>query len=405
MIFRYFKRHDSRLWILATGWFTSSVGFALAIPFISIYFHSELGMSLTQIGLFFGVAAVVRSISHSLGGELSDRWGRFRLMTWAQYLRSVTFLGIAYSIYAGWGFFEIAVMILVNFVFGSVFQPAANAAVADLVPPDKRSEGYAIVRIAGNLGWAAGPAIGGYIAASSYSALFILSAIMTLISGTIISLFLRRVEFANNSENQGSWRDMLIVKGNENILRHAAIVFLLYLVIAQMIAPFSLYSVDFRGISKSQLGFLFTLNGLLVTFFQLPITNLMRRVRLSQQLVIGAAIYAAGFLLIGFSQSFALFIVAFVVITTAENFVSPPALTISANLAPEGKIGRYMGIYGFAVTAGWSLGPLLGGILLDWAKPHFIYMWAVIACLSLLAGLGFGLAAKRIPPELNLRRD
>jgi MFS family permease len=64
-----------------------------------------------------------------------------------------------------------------------------------------------------------------------------------------------------------------------------------------------------------------------------------------------------------------------------------------------------MGIYGFAVTAGWSLGPLLGGLLLDWAKPEFIYMWAVISGLALTVAVGFAFMARRVPPELNLRRD
>ena len=290
-------------------------------------------------------------------------------------------------------------------MFGSLFQPAANATVADLVVPEKRAEGYAIVRIAGNLGWAAGPAIGGYIAASSYPALFILSAVMTLVSGLVLSLFLKQIKASSNSDDHGQWRDMLIVRGNENILRHAGLVFILYLIIAQMIAPFSLYSVDFRGISKSELGFLFTLNGLLVTFLQLPTTNILRRFRLTSQLAAGAIIYSLGFIVIGLSSGFPLFIVAFFIITTAENFVSPPALTISANLAPEGRIGRYMGIYGFAVTAGWSLGPLLGGILLDWAKPDFLYMWGIISAMAIAVAIGFQLLGRKIPSSLNLWRN
>ncbi len=158
------KRIDSRLWILIIGWFTSSVGFSLSIPFISIYFHSELKLSLAEIGIFFGVAGIVRSISHSFGGELSDRIGRYHIMVAAQLLRSITFLFVAYAIYAHWSFWGIGSIIIINFIFGSFFQPAANAAVADLVDVNHRTEGYAIVRSAENLGWATGPAIGGFIA-------------------------------------------------------------------------------------------------------------------------------------------------------------------------------------------------------------------------------------------------
>ena len=403
-MFGYFKKHDHRLWILSIGWFSSSVGFALSIPFISIYFHSDLGISLSQIGIFFGVAAVVRSISHSFGGELSDKIGRYWIMVLAQFLRALTFVAVAYSIHAHWGFYGIGGVMMVNFIFGSFFQPAANATVADLVEARNRTEGYAIVRVAGNLGWAVGPALGGYLAADSYAGLFIASAIMTIISGGIIMAFLKGIARSAVSEGSRSLKESFSFKGNEIIYRHAALVFVLYLVIAQMIAPFSLYAVDFKGISKEQLGSIFAFNGLMVTFLQIPITRMLRKVKLTDQLAIGSVIYAFGFLMVGLTSTYAMFVIAFVIITTGENFVSPPALSISANLAPEGRVGRYMGIYGFAVTSGWSLGPLIGGLLLDWSKPDFIYMWAIVAALVLVSAIGFRRLGRHIPAEMNLHR-
>lgn len=400
----YLKKHDHRLWILSIGLFASSVGFALAIPFISLYFHSELGVSLSQIGIFFGVAAIVRAVTQSFGGELSDRIGRYWIMVIAQFLRAGAFLLIAYAIYNHWGFYRIGSVILINFIFGSFFQPTANATVADLVAPQLRTEGYSIIRVADNLGWAAGPALGGFMAADSYAGLFIISAVMMLVSGAIIGIFLKGIKGESASDKSSSWKDLFIIKGNENIFRHAVLVFVLYLAIAQMIAPFSLYAVDFKGISKAQLGFLFTLNGLIVTFLQMPVTRLLRNVRLSQQLAIGAFIYTIGYLLIGLTSTYIFFVVAFIIITMGENFVSPPALSVAANLAPPGRIGRYMGIYGFALTAGWSLGPTTGGILLDLAKPNFIYMWSVIAALALIAAIGFRRLSAYLPADLNLYR-
>ncbi|SYZ73468.1 putative Major facilitator family transporter [Candidatus Zixiibacteriota bacterium] len=403
-MFDSLKKFDKHLWILMIGWFTSSVGFSISIPFISIYFHSELKMSLSQIGVFFGVAAIVRAVSQSVGGELSDRIGRFRIMIAAQVLRSITFIFVAYSIYAHMSFWSIGGLIIINFIFGSFFQPAANAAVADLVPMERRTEGYAVVRSAENLGWASGPAIGGFVASASYSTLFILSSILVFVSAVIITLSLRGIPSLGQSREKSDWRYLFVIRGNEKIFLHAGLVLLLYLSISQMIAPFSLYSVDFIGITKAQLGFLFTLNGLMVTFLQLPTTRLLHRVRLTNQLALGSIIYACGFFLIGLTHVYAFYVTAFVLITMAENCVSPPALSIAANLAPEGRIGRYMGIYGFAVTGGWSLGPLLGGLLLDWAKPNFMYMWGIISLMVLLAAVGFRRMAGIIPAELNLYR-
>ncbi|MEW5925002.1 MAG: MFS transporter, partial [Candidatus Zixiibacteriota bacterium] len=379
----YFKKYDHRLWVLCGGWVASSMGFSLSIPFVSLYFHSELGMSLTSIGIFLGVTAIIRATAQGLGGELSDRIGRYPLMVHSQVIRSIIFFMMSYSIYEGWGFWAIGGLLVLNSIFGALFQPAANATVADLVDVDNRIEGYAIVRVAGNFGWAVGPAMGGFLASHSFSLLFIISGIMTLISTGIIVLFLRGIKMEAAANDKSRFSDIFKLKGNELIVKHAALIFILYLVVAQLITPFSLYSVDFVGISKVQLGYLFTLNGLMVTIFQIPTTYFLKKTRLTIQLGLGAIIYAAGYTMVGATATFIAFVVALAIVTMGEIFISPPALAITANLAPQGRTGRYMGIYGFAVTAGWSLGPLLGSILLDIFKPRFIFSWSIIGCLAL----------------------
>ncbi len=401
----YFKKFDHRLWILSLGWFSSAVGFSLSLPFISIYFHSELGVSLTGIGLFFGISAVIRTFFQTMGGELSDRLGRYYIMVIAQSVRAVLFLVIAYVMSMGAGFLTIAGLLIVNSIFGASFQPAANATVADVVDSKHRTEGYAVVRAAANLGWAAGPALGGYMAGMSYSVLFVLSGIMALVSSSIIAIFLRDIRHKQPRRDSFRIKDVFAIRKDRNMLRHVLLVFMVYLVVSQLIAPLSLYAVELRGLTEGQLGFLYTINGLLVAGFQIPVTRLLRSLRYSSQLALGAAIYGIGYFCVGMSSTFPLFLLAIIIITTGENCISPPALSITANLAPTGYIGRYMGVYGFAVSGGWSLGPLLGGTLLDWAKPDYMYAWGIIVGVALIASLGFLRQTGRIPKEFNLYRQ
>lgn len=397
----FFSKFDRRLWVLALGWVASAIGFSLAIPFMAIYFYSELGLSLSSIGLFFGVTAVIRASSQAIAGELSDKLGRYRIMVMAQMVRTVLFFILAYAIYGNWGFFPVAALLIANSIFGAFFQPAANATVADLVDIDNRPEGYAIVRIAGNLGWAIGPAVGGFLATNSYALLFIFSGCMTLVSSSIIAIFMRGIKQVSANDEPFKLKDIFSYRGNETIFHHVAFVLVLYLVIAQIMAPFSLYSVELMGITKAQLGILFTLNGLLVAFLQLPTTKILRPLRLTTQLLLGAFVYAAGYLVVGFSSTFMLFIVCIIIITIGENCVSPPALSLAANLAPSGRIGRYMGIYGFAVTFGWSLGPLMGGLLLDWTAPDYIYTWIIIAVMAIISAFGFAALSRRLPVHVD----
>jgi len=397
------RRFDRRLWILGIGWIASATGFSISIPFIALYFHSELGMSLSEIGLFFGVSAIIRASSQAMAGELSDRLGRYPLMVFAQLVRSIIFLVMAYYVHKGHGFIVVGSLLILNTMFGALFQPAAQAMVADLVEAKDRTNGYAIVRVAGNFGWAIGPFIGGLVAAKSYSFLFIISGCMTFVSSMIIARFLKGVRQQERDVQPFSFRSLLNYRENRLIFQFAAYLLLLYIVIAQLIMPLSLYTVDIVGISKPQLGLLFAINGLMVTIFQLPTTHLMRKFKLTSQLILGAIVFGCGYFLVGVVATFVFFIGAMIIITIAENITSPPALALTANLAPAGKTGRYMGFYGFAVTFGWSLGPLVGSSLLEWVDPNYLYMWGIIAVLSFISAIGFRQLAHQLPDNMNFR--
>ncbi|MFH2037558.1 MAG: MFS transporter [Candidatus Zixiibacteriota bacterium] len=402
---KFLASFDKRLWALAFGWVASSIGFAAAFPYLALYFHSDLGISMTHIGLFFGVAAIIRATFQALGGEIADRYGRYYPMVISQLIRTVTFVIVSLAIFYEWGFFAIGGLIIVNSIFGAMFQPAANATVADIVSKEMRTDGYAIIRIAGNIGWSIGPAVGGFFAENSYAILFLIAAGMTLLSSTIIGFTLRGLRHSNSGNEHFRPRDIFAVKKDRLLLKYIVIVYILYLVVSQFMMPLSLYTVEYNNLSTSQLGLLYGLNGLIVILFQIPTARLARNLRLTFQLSLGAAIYALGYLWCGFATAFWGFIIVIAIITIGENFVSPSALAITANIAPEGRTGRYMGVYGLAVTLGWSMGPMLGGMLMDLAKPNFAYSWGFVSLLAIIAAIGFNRLGKIVPADANYSQN
>jgi MFS family permease len=388
------------LWILSLGWFVGALGFAASVPFISIYFHEVLNMSMTQIGLFFGVMAIIRSISQAVGGELSDRIGRTPLLVHTQIVRAVTFVTLALAITYGKGFWWIATILGANTVAGAAFMPAVNAMVSDIVPREKRLDGYAVSRAAGNLGWAVGPMIGGFLAAHSYAILFHISAVLTLGSGMIFWLFLK-IPRASTTSDRFRFSDLKELTRASSLAWHMVLILCLYLVVAQLVAPFSVYTVDMVGISKAQFGWLFFLNGFMVTVFQIPVTRLLSSLRFTRQLSLGALFYFVGYGSLGIFPSYFFFFVVIFVVTTGELIMSPPSLTLTSRMAPEGRMGRYMGVHGFFTTVGWSLGPLYGGLFLDHFKHQPETAWILIASLALVAAAGYGIFGRRIPSEYD----
>jgi MFS family permease len=397
-----FGAFDNRIYILAVGRLVTAAGFAMVIPFMSIYFYQELGMSMSAIGLFFGFSAVLRSAPQPFAGWLSDRLGRVAIMGWSQILRSVTFTGVSYAVISGAGFWTIAALISFNYIFGAVLHPAANAMVADLVKREQRIKGFAMMRVAVNLGWAIGPALGGFIAHRSYGALFFLAAILALLSGLFFLIFLKEVPRMKKTETH-AFRptDIFAFRKDRKLFEHCLISFVLFLAVAQLIAALSVYSVDAIGISRAQLGALYAVNGGMVVFLQYFISHIFRKFKLTSQLAIGSVIYAAGYFLVGLASGFAFLVFCMVIITIAEMIVSPPSVTIVANLSSPEEYGRYMGLFGFFQTTGWSLGPTVGGGLLDFFAETPILMWFSISILGVIAFVLFINFGRRLPGYIN----
>ena len=400
-----FGSFDRRVYILSLGWLVADAGFAMVIPFISIYFNQEMGMSMSAIGLFFGFSAILRAAPQPFAGWLSDRIGRVPIMGWSLIVRAVTFAGVGYAIMSKAGFFTIAAVISFNYIAGSVLAPAVNAMVADLVVKERRIAAFSFLRIAGNLGWAIGPALGGFVAHTSYANLFFLAAGITLLAGIYLLVSLRDTTAVEREElHTFKLRDIFDLRRDTALYKYCLISFVLFLAVAQLVAALSVYSVNTVGISQTQLGVLYTINGLMVVFLQFPIMAALRRLPLTKQLAAGAFVYAVGYSLVGFASGFAFLIACMVIITLAEIMVSPASLTLVANLSSAGKYGRHMGLYGFFNMAGWSFGPTVGGALLDVFKTQPHLMWITISQLAVAACVLYLLFGRTLPAEANSSR-
>ena len=387
------------MWILFFGWMISAMGFAMVIPYLSIYFHHQMKIPMSQVGILFGMGAMVHALFGLWGGDLSDKLGRVKIMGSAQLVRGILFLLMGALAWKGGSFFLWSLLLIFNWIAGSFYQPVANAMAADIVPKEKRVEAYSILRIGGNVGWAVGPMIGGFLAATSYPILFIFASFSTFISSFLVFFFLRETVKASPSEEKFTFKDIKKLKSDHLFLLYCAVGLLLFLVIGQLVSTLSVFSVDYVGISESKLGFLYATNGLIVILFQLPVSKITQSKNLIRVLCLGSLGYSVGYFLVGFSTSFLWLFVCMLVISFSEITVLPASMAIVANLSKEKHHGLYMGGYGLFFSLGWSIGPLVGGILIDLLSNEPVLLWGIIASLGLLSALGFRWIGKKLPPD------
>ena len=181
-------QRDRRLLHLFLGRVLSSVGFSIVIPFLGLYLHGTRGVSMTMVGGLFFVAALAGGLGQVLGGEWSDRRGRKFVLVLSQLMRAVAFLGLGLAVMVHAPFFVFAILTSLSAIAGRMFEPPSGAMVADIAEGPRRAEYYGVIRIGGNLGWALGPAIGGFLAALSYATLFLIAAGVLLAAAAVMAL-------------------------------------------------------------------------------------------------------------------------------------------------------------------------------------------------------------------------
>jgi len=402
------KGHDRNVHILVVCRGITALGFAVVFPFLSLYLHDVMHVSMTAIGSIFLGSSLAGAVASLVGGELSDKLGRKRVMVIALSLRTVIFFAMSLAVWSEARFAVIAGLVVLSTFTGRLFEPPAGALISDVTAPARRQQAFALLRVGLNLGWAVGPALGGFLASRSYAFLFMISGIVTATGLGLLLGLLKDTRRRERSEKL-SLRDMATVARDRVFSSYCLISMLLFVVAAQLIMAFSVYSVDWVGISKIQLGYIFSLNGLMVVVLMFPCVKLLERFRMSRVMAAGSLLYAAGYFSAAFAgrleaaygAGFAALFVSMVVVTIGEVFTSPASLALVANMSPPDRYGRYMGTFELFSSVGHFLGPFLGGIVMDASRGNAFFVWGPVGVMGICASVGFIILGTRLSPSVE----
>ncbi|NYT11054.1 MAG: MFS transporter [Methanomassiliicoccales archaeon] len=395
-----YREYDRRIWILFTSDLIVAIGFSVVMPFLAIYLHDGLGVPMSIVGTVYLVGALMAALGSIVGGELSDRLGRRRVMLFSVGMRALAFFLVALSVAAGHGFIIISFLVIISWFFGSLFEPSANAMIADLVQPGRRLEAYGLLRVGVNIGWALGPMIGGFLAAYSYSSLFMLTAICSSASFVMILFWVSESMHVKKPTTGFSLKDITSVRSDRTFLYFCITSFILWILISQMSSTYSVFAKSTVGLVETQIGYLYSINGAMVAILQIPIARLLSTRKMTRALILGSLLYVVGYFIAGLAGGFMLLAICMIIITLGELVVSPTSMNMVANLSPEKERGRYMGVFSFFTATGWSLGPAVGGLLLDSiAEP--IILWGAISTIGLVSAVGYAMLGRKLSPEAD----
>ena len=383
-----YHEFPQKFWIVVGVSFIDRVGGTLLFPFLSLYITQKFNVGMTQAGMILGLFSLFGLGGEFIGGALTDRFGRRKLIIFGLIFSAGSTLALG-TVNEFSTLFPLAVVIgLLSDIAG----PAHSAMIADILPEQQRPEGFGVLRVVGNMAWIIGPSIGGFVAGKSFFALFVIDAVVSCFVAFLFFLLMPETKPEGQSEQSeenifDTFLGYLQTLTDLPYMAFLAASIVMGLVYQNMYNTLSVYLRDVHGFQPSNYGFLLTSSAIIVILFQFSVTRAIKYRPPFLMMALGVIFYMFGFGMFGFINAYALFVTAMVVITIGEMMIMPCSQALAANFAPVEMRGRYMAAYGMVWMVPSIIGPSAAGLILDYANPNML--WYLSAVLCAVSALGF----------------
>jgi MFS family permease len=388
-----------QFWILFCQRFIGSLGGSLVWPFLTLYLRQRLDIPLTTIGFLFAINATVGLFSQALWGPVVDRYGRKVAMVVGLANEVVVMLGFALLGSLG----AYAVLIGMSGLIEPASRIGSDAMIADLIEEEKRPSAYALLRMVANAGVAIGPAIGGFLAATSYMLTFGSAAVGATIAVVMVAVLVRETkpELVAGEEPERAGGGYGYIFRDLSFVAFSLASILLWMAYAPFMQLLAVYMKEGFGIPESGFGLIMTINALMVVFFQFAVTRVTEKYPDAYIMAAGAFWTGLGALATALSHSLWMFALAMVILTIGELIWAPTSISFVARIAPIDMRGRYMGVYGMVGGIAWSIGPISSGFVYDNVSP--VALWYLTLGLATVGTVAFLIVARISSPGRQVR--
>jgi predicted MFS family arabinose efflux permease len=394
-------------WILFAVNLVNSSG-AMVIFFLSLYLTRKLGFTPARAGQALGLYGLGSVFGAFCGGWLADKMGSVTVQKASLFL-SGTFLISLGFVRQLW--LLLPLLFLFALSAGSLY-PANATSMAAVCPHDLQVKGFALNRLAGNIGATIGPAVGGVLALHDYRLLFWADGATSLAAAAVFALLWKGAgRVVREGEGEGEGVGIAAGVGKERLETgqigdgstdevHAAnasaagagqrdaaastraiaiapapsltpwrdapflallvILFVWSAVFIQLLSTFPLYMRDVYGLAENHIGQLFAVNTVIIVFLEMILMERIRRRSLPRMISVSFILLGAGFGLMPLGRSFLYAAFTVVVWTFGEMLSIPLVTTMISARADDSTRGRYLGLNSFVFSLALIVAPAAG---------------------------------------------
>ncbi|RLJ61147.1 putative MFS family arabinose efflux permease [Lacinutrix venerupis] len=371
-----FKGLSQEVWWLALITFINRAG-TMVIPFLSIYLTEDLNLSLEKVGWImtcFGLGSVIGTW---LGGKLTDVIGFYKVMVCSLFLTGILFIAVQYLK----TFETLCIGIFLLMIVADTFRPAMFVAMSTYSKPENKTRSVTLIRLAINLGFSAGPALGGLIITTlDYSGLFWTDGITCIIATIVL--------FNVLNPKKAKVQDKLEVENPKSVYSNKPFIIFFFamlifaVVFFQYFSAMPLYYKDVHFLNKIEIGLLLGANGFFIFLFEMPLISWLEKSGYNKITLIlfGALLTGLSFLVLNLTTWSGILIIGMLLMTVGEMIAFPFSNAYAMEQAKNGNQGEYMAMYimSFSIASvfGFNAGlQIVSGI-------GFNNTWLIMTALS-----------------------
>ena len=379
-----------QMWWLALVMFINRSG-TMVIPFLTVYLTSK-GYTLAQAGYVMAAFGAGSIVGGYLGGRLTDKCGHFYIQVFSLLLNGILFIVLGQM----QTLLQFTVCIFVLSTLGESFRPANSAAVAAYSNETNRTRCYSLNRLAINMGWAIGPAIGGMLAGVDYDLLFWADGLTCIIASLLLYFLFSDTKTASVIKSVTEEKiKSTSAYGDKTFLLGMFYIFLVGVCFFQMFNIMTVYFKQQLHLSENVIGAVLAMNGLIIALVEMILVyKLENRNTAIVYMTLGSFLIGLSFLALNISQALVFVLLQMILVTLGEMLLFPFMNNFWVKRSNEWNRGQYAAVYTMSFSAAIVLAPTFASQIAT--LFGFPVLWVVNFIVCSFAALGFFLLKKRM---------
>ena len=295
-------------------------------------------------------------------------------------------------------FYSFCIGIFLVMVVADTFRPAMFVALSAYSKPENKTRSVTLIRLAINLGFSAGPAVGGLIITYlSYGGLFWVDGITCILASVLLLNVL-------NPKTARTIDEELVENPKSAYTDKTFWIFLVAMslfgiVFLQFFSTIPLYYKDAHHLNELEIGLLMGMNGFIIFALEMPLVKWLENSKRTKSglMLIGAILTGLSFIVLNSTSWVGILVVSMLLVTVGEMIAFPFSNAFAMDRSKRGNKGEYMALYSISFSVAHIFSHNGGMHLVE--KFGYDYTWYVVTALAGVCMLLLFMLRQQLKPK------